>query len=300
MPSSATPPIASRARGADRLGAGTRVGTERRTFRVSDRVRDGDELTFKATVRLSFTKRFEGSGLLRVTESQLGSVAGRVVLALNYPRQQGGSQFLKRAVVELRPGRAGSPVRVVVTGPDGNFRFDGLPQGTYVVAVTSFKHHDFPSGYRLKEAQGPWFGASATIPQQQAVLKAGPRYRHVGSEARQCRDRTGGAGLQGFPQVRHRARHLQGTGRERVTVMANRLGSEGGGTSVVSGGDGAYRLPIRDLPGGTYWIRAEKYVVPRWAGPDDLLDVASNKEQRNVLFPCHSLPPTRSASTSKC
>lgn len=76
----------------------------------------------------------------------------------------------------------------------------------------------------------------------------------------------------------------KGQGISGVTVVVNRLGSEGGEKRAISGKDGRYSLPIRGLPDGTYWLRAEKYVVPRWAGPDDLLDVASTRDERSVLF----------------
>ena len=254
-------------------------------FTVSSRARDGDKLPFKATVKLSMAKRFEQSGVLKVTEARLGSISGKVFLSMAYPRVRGGSQALKSAVVELRPDRRGTPVRTVTTGPDGTYRFDGLVQGRYVPVVTSFKHRDFEEGYKLKQAQGPWIGYGAWIPNHKDWFKPDPETATWDHKNIDVEIELYGPDYQGPPKAVTGRVIYKGKGVSGVTVMANRSGSEGGGTSVISGADGVYRLPIRDLPPGDYWLRAEKYVVARWAGPDDFLDVATNRDQKPLLFP---------------
>lgn len=253
-------------------------------FRVSSNAKPRDRIGFKATVKLSLVKRFESQGAVRVTGGRLGSISGKVYFFHRYPYNPGAPNPLVRATVELQPNTGGAALRWTTTGPSGEYRFEGLPEGGYRIVVTGIKHRQLASGYRMANPNGPWIGNWAWIPEHKSAFKPDPdtaKWDHSGISTE---IELIGPDYDAAPDAVSGRVTYKGQGVSAVTVMANRIGSEGGEKRVTSGKDGRYSLPIKDLPDGTYWLRAEKYVVQRWAGPDDLLDVASARDERSVLF----------------
>ena len=253
-------------------------------FEVSSRALEGDRLTFKAHVKLSLTKAFDGEGVVHVVGGRLGSISGSAYFSYRYPDYRGDPRRPLRATVELRLSSGGGPVRMTTTGPDGQYRFDGLQKGTYWPVVTGFKADPFPPGYRLKVPNGPWIGYWAAIPEYKSNLNPDPAtakwdFTSVSTEIALIGPDHGVHHNAVTGRVTH---HSQGV--EGVTIMANRVGSEGGQKLATSGDDGTYVLDTKGMEPGTYWLRAQKFVVPQWAGPDDLLDVASTRDERSVLF----------------
>ncbi|MCB1379934.1 MAG: carboxypeptidase regulatory-like domain-containing protein [Alphaproteobacteria bacterium] len=260
------------------------LAIENQAFMVSGKAKDGDRIPFSVKVKLSLTKRFEAEGTVHVSTARFGSIAGRVYMSYNYPRIRGGPQVLRKATVELHPNGDGPPLRRTVTGPDGSYRFDRLPQGGYQVVVTGFQHDDFPDGYRLDKPNGPWKGYVTWIPKYKDYFHPDPETATWDHEKASVEIELIGPDYDARPDAVSGRIIYKDNGVKGVTVRADRLGSEGGGTRVTSGTDGRYTIWIKDLEPGTYWLRAEKYVVSGWAGPDDLLDVASARDERSVLF----------------
>ena len=253
-------------------------------FEVSSRALEGDKFAFKARVKVSLSTAFDTEGVVHVIGGRLGSIAGTAFFSYRYPAYKGDPRRPLRATVELRRSSGGGPVRMMTTGPDGQYRFDGLQQGTYWAVVTGFKHDPFPPGYRLKIPNGPWVGYWAAIPEHKSAFNPDPDtakwdFTSVSTEIALIGPDYGVHHNAVTGRVTHHGQGVAG-----VTVMANRIGSEGGEKSTTSGSDGDYVLEIKDMEPGTYWLRAQKYVVPQWAGPDDLLDVASARDERSVLF----------------
>jgi hypothetical protein len=252
-------------------------------FEVSSNSKDGDKLRFSVKVALSLTKVFTANGVVLVSSAQLGSIAGAVSFHYSSPLYRGDPRRPFRAEVELRPARGGPPLRRMTTGPDGSFRFDRLPQGGYQVVATTLRSDPFPTGYKLRAINGPWYGPTNWIPEERFAFKPDPETAVWDHTSAWIEIAVVGPDFDPPDAVTGRVLyHDQGVAG--VTVRANRVGPEGGQTSVTSGKDGSYTLEIDDLEPGTYWLRAEKYVVARWAGPDDLLDVASARDQHSVLF----------------
>lgn len=253
------------------------LSVEGNQFVASSNAKDGDRLGFDVRVALSLTKVFNGEGVVHVTSARLGSLGGFVYFIYDYPKYRGEPRRPLRATVELRSSTSGSnaALQIVTTGPDGFYRFDRLPAGTYTPYVTGFTATPFPPGYRLKQPNGPWIGNWESVPTSRGnwdPATANAEIALIGPDYDARPDAVSGRVLY----------HDQGVAG--VTVKANRIGSEGGEKSVTSGKDGRYTLSITDMEPGTYWLRAEKFVVKGWAGPDDLLDVASARDQRSVLF----------------
>ncbi len=252
-------------------------------FEVPSNAKDGDRLRFGVKVALSLTSVFTGEGVVHVMSGRLGSIAGAVSFKYGSPPYRGDPRRPLRAVVELQPASGGPPLRQVTVGPDGAYSFDRLPQGGYHIVVTSFRSDPFPAGYRTRKANGPWHGPTIWIPEHKLAFKPDPDTAKWDFPSAWTVIDVVGPGYAPPPAVTGRVLyHDQGVAG--VTVKANRVGSEGGSKSVTSGKDGSYTLEIDDMEPGTYWLRAEKFVVARWAGPDDLLDVASARDQRSVLF----------------
>lgn len=251
-------------------------------FETSSTAKDGDRLRFTVRARLSLTKIFDAAGVVHVSSGPFGSIEGRVVFYYNYPRYQGEPGRPFQATVELRPG-GGPALRTVTTGPDGAYRFDRLPQGNYQIVVTGFKAAPYPAGYRLKVQNGPWYGVWVGIPKHKRAFEPDPATAQWDFTGASTTIDLLGPDYQIPKAVTGRVTY-HGQGIAGVTVMANRVGSEGGEKSVTSGQDGSYLLEIKGMEPGTYWLRAQKFVVRQWAGPDDLLDVASARDQRSVLF----------------
>jgi hypothetical protein len=253
-------------------------------FEVSSKATDGDRLGFDVRVALSLTKVFTAAGVVHVTGGRLGSIEGTAYFYYRYPDYKGEPRRPLRATVELQRTGGGAPLRVATTGPDGHYRFDRLPEGTYQVVVTGFQADSFPQGYRLKVPNGPWIGYWAAIPEHRSAFKPDPDTAQWDHTSVSTEIALLGPDYDARPDAVSGRVLYHGEGVAGVTVKANRLGSDGGEKSVTSGKDGRYTLEIKDMEPGTYWLRAEKFVVPRWAGPDDLLDVASARDERSVLF----------------
>ncbi len=252
-------------------------------FEVSSRALEGERLTFKARVKLSLTKAFDGEGVVHVVGGRLGSISGGAFFYYRYPDYRGDPRRPLRATVELRLSPGGGPERMMTTGPDGQYRFDGLRKGTYWVVVSRFTADPFPPGYRLKVPNGPWVGYWTTIPEYKSTFNPDPATAKWDFTSVSTEIDLVGPDYSPHDTVTGRVTH-HGQAVAGVTVMANRVGSEGGQKSVTSGRDGSYVLDTVGLPPGTYWLRAQKFVVAQWAGPDDLLDVASTRDERSVLF----------------
>lgn len=253
-------------------------------FRISSNAKPRDRIGFKATVKLSLSKRFESQGAVRVTGGRLGSISGKVYMFYRYPYNPGAPNPLVRATVELQPNTGGAALRRTTTGSSGEYTFDGLPEGSYRVFVTGIEFGQIASGYRMKKPNGPWMGEWAWIPQHKSAFKPDPDTAKWDHKGISTEIELIGPDYDAAPDAVSGRVIYKGQGVSGVTVMANRVGTEEGEKRVVSGKDGRYSLPIKGLPDGTYWLRAEKYVVPRWAGPDDLLDIASTRDERSVLF----------------
>ena len=252
-------------------------------FEMSSRALEGDRLTFKARVKLSLTKAFDGEGVVHVVGGRLGSISGSAFFYYRYPDYRGDPRRPLRATVELRLSPGGGPERMTTTGPDGQYRFDGLQKGTYWVVVTAFHADPFPPGYRLKVPNGPWVGYGTAIPEYKSAFNPVPMTANWDFTSVSTEIDLVGPDYVLHDTVTGRITY-HGKGVSGVTVMANRVGSEGGQKSVTSGSDGGYVLDTEGMQPGTYWLRAQKFVVARWAGPDDLLDVASARDERSVLF----------------
>ena len=253
-------------------------------FEVPSRALEGDRLTFKVRVKLSLTKTFDGGGVVHVVGERLGSISGSAHFYYRYPDYRGDPRRPLRATVELRLSPGGGPERRTTTGPDGRYRFEGLQKGTYWVVVTGFQADPFPPGYRLKVPNGPWVGYWTTIPEYKSAFNPDPTtakwdFTSVSTEIALVGPDYG---------VHHNAVTgrvtYHGQGVAGVTVMANRVGADGGQKSATSSSDGSYVLDTEGMQPGTYWLRAQKFVVAQWAGPDDLLDTASARDERSVLF----------------
>ena len=253
-------------------------------FEVSSNATDGDRLSFDVRVALSLAKVFTAEGVVHVTGGRLGSIEGSAFFYYRYPDYKGEPRRPFKATVELQPVSGGAPLRVATTGPDGRYRFDRLPEGTYRVVVTGFKSDPFPTGYRLKVANGPWIGYWATIPEHKSAFKPDPDTAKWDHTSVSTEIELLGPDYDARPDAVSGRVLYHDQGVAGVTVKANRVGSDGGEKSVTSGKDGRYTLSITDMEPGTYWLRAEKFVVRGWAGPDDLLDTASARDQRSVLF----------------
>jgi hypothetical protein len=254
-------------------------------FEVSPKAQEGDRLGFRVHARLSLARSFDAEGVVHVISGRLGSISGAVFFYYRSPPYSGDPRRPVEATVELRSTRGGGALRIATTGPDGEYHFDQLPKGTYQVVVTGFRAKDFPpTGYRLKLPGGPWIGYWAAIPEYKSNFNPDPDTAKWDQTSVSTQIDLIGPDYDAKPNAVSGRVIYKGQGVSGVTVMANRLGSEGGSKSVTSGTDGRYALDVNDLEPGTYWLRAEKYVVPRWAGPDDLLDVASARDEQRVEF----------------
>ena len=254
-------------------------------FEVSPKAQEGDRLGFRVHARLSLARSFDAEGVVHVISGRLGSISGAVFFYYRSPPYGGDPRRPVEATVELRSTRGGDALRIATTGPDGEYRFDQLPKGTYQVIVTGFRAKDFPpTGYRLKRPGGPWIGYWAAIPEYKSNFNPDPDTAKWDQTSVSTQIDLIGPDYDAKPNAVSGRVIYKGQGVSGVTVMANRLGSEGGSKSVTSGTDGRYALDVSDLEPGTYWLRAEKYVGPRGAGPDDLLDVASARDEQRVEF----------------
>ena len=250
---------------------------------MSSRALEGDRLTFKAHVKLSLTKAFDGEGVVHVIGGRLGSISGSAFFYYRYPDYRGDPRRPLRATVELRLSAGGEPVRMTTTGTGRPVPLRWASEGHLLGGGDQIRGRSVPPGYRLKVPNGPWVGYWTAIPEYKSAFNPDPATAKWDFTSVATEIDLVGPDYAPHDTLTGRVTH-HGRGVAGVTVMANRVGSEGGQKSVTSGRDGSYVLDTKGMEPGTYWLRAQKFVVPQWAGPDDLLDVASARDERSVLF----------------
>lgn len=256
-----------------------RDGTQ---FFLTASAQNGAEIPFQVAVDLGDGERVLEGKVRVFAKEQLGSISGVVYFDYSPTLMPNPRLRPKSAEVELHRGTyLGAPIAVIKAAADGSFRFDNLPKGYYVVGVRKLDPPDFPSGYVLDTGSAPWRSMTTAVPDEVFVEAADEMQlvwdrEHISVGAKVVQPPVTDGAVYGRV-------HYKDKGIEGVTVLARQVGSTGVKQSVTSGRDGFYLLKINDLPGGTYWITAEKYVTPRWAGPDDLLDTASTRLQTPIL-----------------
>ncbi|MBU1174524.1 MAG: carboxypeptidase-like regulatory domain-containing protein [Alphaproteobacteria bacterium] len=251
-------------------------------FFLRESAKDGEEIPFEVLVTLG-ERQWTLAGKVRVYGKQpLGSISGFVTFDYSPGIYPYPALDPKSAEVELHRGTTlGAPIAVIMANADGSYRFENLPEGYYVIGVRKLVPPDFPPGYVLDTGSAPWRSMTVSIPDEVWVEAADAMQvvwdrQHISVSAKvRLPPKTEGAI---YGRVHYRDKGIEG-----VTVIARQVGSTGVKREVTSGRDGVYILEIDDLPGGTYWITAEKYVTPRWAGPDDLLDIASTRQETPIL-----------------
>lgn len=244
--------------------------------------RDGAEIPFSVTVTLGALRQTLDGRVRVYAKEQLGSISGIVYFVYSPTLIPGPGLRPRSAEVELHRGTSlGSPIAVIPAAADGSFRFDNLPKGYYVVGVRKLVPPAFPAGYVLNVGSAPWRSTTTAIPDRVWVETANEMQvvwdrQHISVGANVFQPPATDGAIYGRV-------YRNDKGVEGVTVWAHQVGSTGVKAQVRTNKNGNYVLKIDDLPGGTYWITAEKYVTPQWAGPDDLLDVASTRLETPIL-----------------
>lgn len=250
---------------------------------LSPFVKDEDELSYTVAVTLGPLRETLRGTVRVVRDAPLGSIRGMVFFEYN-PHLTNPDPSLAsplRSTVELIPeGRTRAETRRVTAGPDGLYRFDSIPAGRYSVLVRDVVPPDFPPGYELDRAvawkhwQSVEVGRAANdedapvwdledIWVRVRVHKPPPMDGHV------------------YGRVLYKGRGVEG-----VTVMAHNVKDSDQKAEAVSRADGTYQVMIDDLPSGQYWIQAERYDQtrrPYIAGPNDLLDIRTNRLEDPIL-----------------
>ncbi|MBY6161254.1 carboxypeptidase-like regulatory domain-containing protein [Mameliella alba] len=242
-------------------------------LKLSAMVKDEKEIPFAVKIRIEeFEDEVQGRVQVKLDEP-LGSISGVVVFDFDpsLPAMRGARP--RSAVLELIPrGKTPGERQRFRVGPDGRFEFRNLPKGIYWVEARSVVPPDFPQGYSLDKTK-TWWSTPITLGLETGLYsKSPPVWDHKTAVVTVFVTRPKPKDGHIWGRVIYRDKGVGG-----VMVMAHNTADSDIHAETASRPDGSYQLLIDDLPDGEYWIRAEKYLKPRVAGPDDLLDVRTNR-----------------------
>ncbi|WP_323771694.1 carboxypeptidase-like regulatory domain-containing protein [Antarctobacter sp.] len=250
-------------------------------LKLSGTVKDDKAIPFTIKITLEELKT-ELEGYVRpVIGEKLGSISGRVSFQYSPTPVGGAPKRPVTATLELIPeGKARSERQRITAERDGSYKFENLRKGLYRLIVVDVAPTDFPKGYVLDRSRSwGWRYGFWSIPVGMEYYDDEPlTWDHKNIYA---------SILVHIPPPLEGTVHgrviYKGKGLEGVTVMAHNVADSDINGKVVSGRDGAFRMEIDALPDGKYWIRAEKYQRDRIAGPDDYLDIRTNRLEDPIL-----------------
>ena len=250
-------------------------------MKLSGTVKEPTAIPFGVTVALGNLKTKLEGVVKPVIDEKLGSISGKVVFEFDPTYRAGRGLAPLNATLELVPaGKTRGDRQLVDAAPDSSYVFENLRKGVYRVNVYKLNPPDFPTGYVLDRASSwghpspIWIGTELDI------------FGSITPPIWDQKDKTATVYVNIPPPLEGTVYGrviYKGKGIEGVTVMAHNVADSDIKGKVVSGKDGAFRLEIDALPDGEYWIRAEKYQRDRIAGPDDFLDIRTNRLEDPIL-----------------
>lgn len=242
-------------------------------IRVSDKAKIGAVLDLTAVVKRQKDELTATCKIEIKKEVQLGVVNVTVDIEFSPPFPEGTPPTYPDSVeVELR-----GPTPRVASGSNGKVHFENVDPGNYTLWFKSIRLPTVPDGYKPREnppcAAGSWFKMPENRWSDQDNRTVDKWTNHVPIRFRMRNDDEADRGCL-FGVVTYNNKPAVGV---RVSVAKTGASAEG-----TTDGNGKYRIKIDGLESGTYWIRAERIVIPRWTDPEDLLDAASYRDQRTV------------------